>query len=241
MPLALLQHAPDLAVSATAMPRRDFPLDRCAEDHGPSAQIEPEQEDGDAAQRTVEAIERTGIAHISGKRAGGADPQQGRDDCAPVQPARMRPRPARREAVQGAQAEHERQRQQGPADLESSGYGTWIAKIACAAGSNTTTTMARKTKRMPPIATTSARSWRCRKLRCSAASKTMLSAVRRPKAAHCAVHNTMPRLTAKPIPRPKPWPELFRLSTSTFAACVGTNPRSSSTRLCTAAGLATRP
>src|SRR5262245_9462739 len=103
MPLALLQHARDLAVAATAMPRRDLPFDRRAEDHGPSAQIEPKQEDGDAAQRTVEAIERTGIAHISGKRAGGADPQQGRDDCAPVQPAPMRPRSARREAVQGAQ------------------------------------------------------------------------------------------------------------------------------------------
>src|SRR5262249_54646035 len=75
------------------------------------------------AQRTVEAIERTGIAHISGKRAGGADPQQGRDDCAPVQPAPMRPRPARREAVQGAQPEHEQQREQRPADLEQQRIG----------------------------------------------------------------------------------------------------------------------
>jgi hypothetical protein len=32
-----------LAVSATAMPRRDLPLDRRAEDHGPSAQIEPDR------------------------------------------------------------------------------------------------------------------------------------------------------------------------------------------------------
>ena len=89
------------------MPRRDLRLDLRSEDHDPSAQIEPEQEDGDAVQRTVEAIKRTGIAHISGIRAGGANPQHGRDYCAPVQPAPMRPRSARGEAIKGAHAEYE--------------------------------------------------------------------------------------------------------------------------------------
>src|SRR6516165_7274967 len=121
MLLALLQHALDLAAAATQMPRRDLRLDLRSEDYDPSAQIEPEQEDGDAVQRTVEAIERTGIALISGTRAGSADPQQGRDDCVPVQPARMRPWPARGEAVQALRPNMNNSASSGQRILSSSG------------------------------------------------------------------------------------------------------------------------